>query len=114
MDADHCVFLGRLIKCRHCKAVQQIPFQCLTLKAASLIEEFTDTHAFCEPAKPKPPGPGVLCPNCQSRNHWCKESRNELGYTRRRLECKNCEHRFTSHEVLAPDFNLQPPRSEAP
>ena len=49
----------------------------------------------------------MKCPECGSIDVQTKDSRPCLDdeSTRRRLECSDCEHRFTSYEFLAPEVD---------
>jgi transcriptional regulator NrdR family protein len=47
----------------------------------------------------------IACPKCNSESTRVRETRNhkEKRYARRRMECDECDHRFTTIEVVAPN-----------
>lgn len=43
----------------------------------------------------------MICPSCSSNNVYCIDSRDSEGNKRRRrLKCMDCEHRFTTIEII--------------
>lgn len=48
----------------------------------------------------------IYCPKCNSKT-IVLDSRKTLEHTRRRRECENCKHRFTTKEVVVFGKNNQ-------
>jgi hypothetical protein len=114
MEAEHCVILGHYMMCQHCAQSNVIPTLTTASKAVLLIQAFVLIHADCQPPVSRPNKKGILCPRCQSTQHERIETRQQNGYTRRRLQCLECHFRFTSHETLAPNASPPPSHDDAP
>lgn len=40
-----------------------------------------------------------MCPECGNYNAYVVDSREEVGYRRRRYKCADCDHRWTTAEI---------------
>lgn len=50
----------------------------------------------------------MICPTCNSNNLYCIDSRDVRGNKRRRRhECLDCEHRFTTIEIIVDTDTLK-------
>ena len=57
----------------------------------------------------EPTHDGILCPACGSGRSSVIDSRPSDGYIRRRRECDDCSHRFTTRERTGQRFALRGP-----
>ena len=50
--------------------------------------------------------PRFTCESCGSVDHKVIEMRRQLDYVRRRIACRNCDHRVTTYEISERQFAL--------
>ena len=55
-----------------------------------------------------------MCPECGNYNAYVVDSREEVGYRRRRYKCADCDHRWTTAEIPLERLKLLEEKRRAP